>query len=353
MVNFASQAGAARLGAYRPSWERPANSGNAIGGVLNKYLGKYAATLKTDKERAAFEEAKQLHRSNMETLRQGNSAALLAGGGNWRELDDYLAVRKQTEALLGRKFSATGISGGGDVNERPDVAPRSAADDFAQQTRRVDTSGGRMAGGSESLLVGGASERESLALRLLRAQVEQAEQANSNALYDRMDFNQGGPATLSRQRSLDKLKRESGYEDTLSDAAAKSSAYWRFGEPIDVHRADLADQQAQRGHARAVDLANAKGTAATWDDVIRSNAAMSRDATNFDIAQGRAAASIENNARQYGDEDRMAEMVGENNRRMGIGQPPPRPGSVEGEMATSPQGQRWIWTQGTWRPAGR
>lgn len=307
-----------------------------VSGWNNEFLPGYRNSLKTDQEKNAYDEAVKIVAGNRKALRHAAPAATLAGGANWTDFDDFHAVRSQTEKLLGRSGAVSGFGGAafdGDTNVRTEERPLGAAEEFARQNRRVDTSGvgARVAGGSGSgsLLVGGDSEREHLALELLRAQVDAAKRKNSNDVFADLERSKFGPGTFGgeqRMRGLADLKRSIGYDDALSDAAAQSSAYWRFGEPIDRHKASEGEKLKETQFGRDAELAQIKGEAATWDDVIRAAAAAGRDTTQLQIARERALMSGANNAEQYGNTDRRNAMQGEFDRR--VAGPAPAPASA-------------------------
>lgn len=332
-------------------------SGANLRGWENRFLPEYANSLKTDRERAAYQQAVKTVRG---TQQQGRVGGSLAGGGDWADFTDYHNVRRQTENLLGRKYSVSGAGESGEMNTRTETGPSTVAQEYArvqQAPPRAASAGGRMAGGdSESLVVGGASERDALALRMLRAAVEQQERGGLRDIYGAMDENQFGPGTVGGERRVSRLadlKRQIGFQDALAGDEAKSSAYWRYGEPIERHKASERERQQTSEFGRESELARIKGEAATLDDVIRAQASGGRDASNQSIAQLRALMAGESNARQYGDTGRMEQLGGAFNQRAGIGQPPDIQPQGEGDTVTDTQtGMRWTWRGGQWHMLG-
>lgn len=312
------------LASYRSVFDQPARTANVIGGAVNPYLGDYAASLTDDQERRAFEQAKQIVRQNRQTERQGNAASLLAGSGNWRQFDDYAAVRGQTEALLGRKFGIGGIQGGDDINQRPidgmgdtlqiggsSAEPRVARGGEGGMRNRANVSAVDRAlsvydpyqSVNDHAAESRARQTGELALRALRRK-DQLDEANLlSGLAGRAEAGQWAEGTPNaRNRAdVDALQAtQHGIDRGRAQSRLASENYWQREEPIARYKQGQQELAADRAGDRALALQDSKNQAALTAALGKLQIA--RDANEAKIAMNelRALASRAGNMTQYG-----------------------------------------------------
>jgi hypothetical protein len=333
--------------------------------LQNRWLDQYARTL-DPKGAATLAQARDMRsKEKRSQIMSGANAVHLNDA--WGQFDDFHKVRQIEEGLKGNRYRVGTIQGGGDLNQRPVSGAGVSRQINAPTTRSAPRPAAaaaprQVAGGSDMYdflsqrpVTAERASVQDLVMRGLRAQVAQQEAAGMTATREAdPQFAEGTPNWYNRQRRQSELQDDLSEGTMLSNARGASNAYEMYGrdhastQAMDAARNQAniyrdptvagaravkegeAETVANREHRRLMErsMINALPTyIATQGRLDQTGITADQRARTAQLTQLRAEI---NNARQYGDTARVAELTPQLDALMALEAQAPRPTATPG-----------------------